>query len=230
MKLSWRTELPHWIVFAAMAAVAMAVWNTLPERVPIHFDLQGRPNGWGGRFEALGLMPLVAIGVYLLLLFLPRIDPGRANYAAVSGAYSAIRLCVTVVLAVVYGLMIQSARVGTITPGRWLPLLIGGLLIVLGNQMGKLRPNWFVGVRTPWTLSSKLSWGKTHRLAGRLMVLAGIVWWILAALVPGEALWVGLVCMAAGMLTAIVYSYAVWRGDPDKTPPAGTLPAEEPRA
>jgi uncharacterized membrane protein len=212
-----------------MAVVAMGAWRALPERIPIHFDLAGRADGWGGRFEGVALMPLITLGVYLLLFFIPRIDPGRANYPAFAGAYGAIRLSVTVLFAVLYGFMLQSAFTGGIAPARWLPLLIGGVLIVVGNQMGKIRPNWFVGVRTPWTLSSKQSWSRTHRLAGRLMVLAGVVQWILAIALPDRAMTVGLVVIAAGMLTSVVYSYVVWRADPDKTPPAGTLPAEEPR-
>ena len=99
---------------------------------------------------------------------------------------------------------------------------VGLLFLVLGNFMGKIRPNWFVGIRTPWTLSSKLSWVKTHRLAGRLFVVMGLLFfmlalfrqpWVVAALV--SALVVCLVWM-------VVYSYLVWRKDPDRVPPAGT--------
>jgi len=102
-------------------------------------------------------------------------------------------------------------------------------LVVLGNQMGKIRPNWFVGVRTPWTLSSKLSWNRTHRLAGWLIVLAGFACWIAAAIRPAAALATSLAAILSAAAISVAYSYVVWRSDPDKTPPAGTLPAEEPR-
>jgi len=212
-----------------MAGLAVYHWNRLPVRIPIHFGLDGRPDGWGGRFEGLVLLPLIAMGVYALLRVAPRFDPGRANYADFAASYATIRLAVLALLGVVYGFMIQSYYDHAIQSSRWMPVLLGGLFVVLGNVMGKLRPNWLVGVRTPWTLSSKLSWNRTHRLAGWLMVSAGLVFWLAAVAAPGQAMLVGMVAMVTGALTSVVYSYVVWRDDPDKTPPAGTSPAEEPR-
>ena len=134
------------------------------------------------------------------------------------------------VAGVVYGFMIQSYYDHVIQTARWTPVVLGGLFVVVGNAMGKLRPNWMVGVRTPWTLSSKRSWDRTHRLAGWMFVGAGLVFWIAAALAPGRAIVPGVVALITGALVSVIYSYVVWRDDPDKTPPAGTSPAEEPRA
>ncbi len=108
------------------------------------------------------------------------------------------------------------------------PLLTGGLLIVIGNLSGKLRPNWFIGIRTPWTLSSKTAWVRTHRIGGRLMVLLGAVL-VGAALIgePRTARSILLGGLLAFALWSLGYSYWVWRGDPDKVPPAGTQPGGE---
>ena len=106
------------------------------------------------------------------------------------------------------------------------PLLLGGLLVLIGNLMGKLRPNWFVGIRTPWTLSSKASWTRTHRLGGWLLIVSGLL--VMSCAVvrrPGYLLGVAIVCVAF-LVSLIVHSYVVWKHDPDKSPPAGTLPAE----
>jgi uncharacterized membrane protein len=94
-----------------------------------------------------------------------------------------------------------------------------------GSVMGKLRPNWFVGVRTPWTLASKRVWLKTHRLGGWLFIAWGPVELLAAWLVPHAS---GLTPVLALVLLAIlvVYSYLVWRDDPDKLPAAGTRPAD----
>ncbi len=104
------------------------------------------------------------------------------------------------------------------------PVLVGGLFVVLGSVMGKIRPNWFVGIRTPWTLSSKLSWTKTHRLGGRLFVLMGIT--LLASEFVGSAwgLLFALAVVAGCLLWMVLFSYLVWRADPEKVPPFGTLP------
>jgi uncharacterized membrane protein len=104
-------------------------------------------------------------------------------------------------------------------------LMSGGLLIVLGNFMSKLRPNWFVGIRTPWTLSSKTAWDRTHRVGGWLFIAGGFV--VMASSAAPPAVMLG-TCLAVPLVIVAIlfsYSYFVWRGDPDKQPPAGTLPA-----
>lgn len=104
-------------------------------------------------------------------------------------------------------------------------LAMGVLFIVLGNIMGKIRPNWFIGVRTPWTLSSKLSWTKTHRLSGWLFIFMGllaIAWGIL------QTRWFLVSMIAIDVVCAIwmmVYSYLVYAKDPARQSPAGTLPS-----
>ena len=110
---------------------------------------------------------------------------------------------------------------------RFIGLAVGAMFFVMGNVLGKLRPNWFFGVRTPWTLSSKLSWNKTHRLAGWVFVLGGLL--LMAAGLVGTptAMGIAFAVLMAGVLGAVTYSYFVWRSDPDRVPPAGTLPAND---
>ena len=106
-------------------------------------------------------------------------------------------------------------------------MALGLLFVVLGNVMGKIRPNWFVGVRTPWTLSSKKSWTKTHRLAGWLFIAMGLLaaaWGLL------QSAWMfGLMLAFDGgcVLAIVVYSYLVYRNDPLRTAPANTSPGAE---
>ncbi len=104
-------------------------------------------------------------------------------------------------------------------------LAVGAILIVVGNLLAKVRPNWFIGIRTPWTLSSKTAWDRTHRLGAWLFVIAGAL--VLAdVFVPLPYRMVPLVALPAGAaIVAAVYSYFAWRTAPDKIPPAGTMPA-----
>jgi uncharacterized membrane protein len=224
MKIDWRKELPHWFVIAAMFLLAAQTWPSVPNRIPVHWNMVGAVDGYGGKFEGLLGLPLVAVGMYLFMLVLPRFDPGRANYAQFAGAYDTIRFAILAVFAAVYSLTVFSVR-GNPVDMSAINVLIGGLMIVIGSLMGKVRPNWFVGIRTPWTLSSKLAWNKTHRLGGWLLMVAGLVM-IATAVMPAP--WK--VIVSSGTILAIVaflfvYSYFVWRGDPDKVPPAGTMPA-----
>jgi uncharacterized membrane protein len=170
-------------------------------------------------------LPMIALALYLLLLFLPRIDPGRMNYANMAGAYTVIRAMIVAFLGAVYLLMQTIARGGRVDLLNVLPFGLGMLLLVLGNVMGKLRPNWFVGIRTPWTLSSAESWNRTHRAGGWVFVALGIVTMAVALVAGRAALPISVALLLLATLGLAVYSYRVWRADPDKVPPAGRTAA-----
>ncbi|HVP14318.1 MAG TPA: SdpI family protein [Terriglobales bacterium] len=225
MRFSWRTEWPQWLLIAAMFALAAATWGRAPERIPVHWGIGGQVDRWGGRFEGLLAIPLLALGIYVLMLIVPRIDPGRANYDAFVGPYTTLRLSILVVMAGLYALVILWVRGMRLSIEVLVPLLVGALFVVVGNVLGKLRPNWFVGIRTPWTLSSKQSWTRTHRAGGWVFVLMGVLMMLCAALRTDWALWTMIAVSLVSILGLIVYSYLIWLRDPDKVPPAGTQPA-----
>ncbi len=206
---------------AAMFGWAAFGWSTAPDRMPMHWNIHGEVDRYGGRFEGMLVLPLIALAVYLVLLFLPRIDPGRMNYANMAGAYAVIRSMIVAFLGAIY-LMVQTiARGGRVELLNVLPFGLGVLFLVLGNVMGKLRPNWFVGIRTPWTLSSAESWNRTHRAGGWVFVALGIVTMTVALVGGRAALPTSVALLILSTLGLAIYSYRVWRDDPDKIPPAG---------
>ncbi|HEY6417409.1 MAG TPA: SdpI family protein [Candidatus Binataceae bacterium] len=224
MRFTWRTEWPLLLVVFAMFLVAAATWPAAPARFPIHWNLQG-VDGYGSRFQGVFLVPILTLGVYVLFRLLPRIDPGRANYAQFAGIYTAFRLVVLLFLAATYAMMQLVAHGYELNVPTIVILMAGALLIFLGNFMGKIRPNWFCGIRTPWTLSSKLSWDRTHRFGGWVCVVSGVL--VMASVAEPPRLTVA-ICLAdtLAMVTALyIYSYLVWRSDPDKQPAVGTMPA-----
>ncbi len=227
MKRNWRMEIIQLLPIAAMLIAGMLCWPYASDHIPVHWNLQGQVDRYGGKFEGLLLLPLVTLGLYGLLRVLPAFDPGKENYKSVLGTYDAIRLTVTLFLAAIYTVGVLTALGYHVNMTTVVGLAMGLLFIVLGNVMGKIRPNWFVGVRTPWTLSSKLSWTKTHRLAGWLFILMGlfaIVWAIAQnAWVFGAMLGVDGVCL----VTLVVYSYLVYRKDPARISPADTRPVAD---
>jgi uncharacterized membrane protein len=228
MKTTFRGELPHLLLIAAMFLGGALSWAVAPDRIPVHWNVRGEVNGYGGKVEGLVLLPLIALGVYLALRFLPRLDPGRANYPGFARPYGIIRFTTLLAVAVVHFSILLQVHGRPVPMERISPLLVGGLFLVLGGVLGKIRPNWFVGVRTPWTLSSKASWVKTHRVAGWLMLGCGSATIASALLLPPPVTLGVVVTSAVGAaVVSTVYSYQVWRRDPDKLPPAGTLPADE---
>jgi uncharacterized membrane protein len=227
MKWSWKTEIGPWAVILAMAAASAASWARAPERLPVHWDLHGQVDRWGGRAEALLVLPLMAGVLCLLLTFLPRFDPGRANYERFAGVYRLLRLAILLFMAVLHFNSLAPIYGLRVDVGRTVSLASGLLFILLGGAMGKLRPNWFVGIRTPWTLSSKRAWIRTHRLGGWLFLATGLVVVVLAAVAPRSAISALLAGALGSAAISMVYSYLVWRGDPDRVHPAGTTPPDD---
>jgi uncharacterized membrane protein len=226
MKFTWRTEWPLWILLAAMFVVAAVAWPTAPDRVPVHWDTHGEVNGYGGKFEGLLLIPVIALAIYLLFLVLPKLDPLHANYGQFAGAFTLFRFTILLFLAVLEGIIHLWIRGHTVPIQALLPMMVGALFLVLGGIMPKLRPNWFLGIRTPWTLMSRRSWAKTHEAARWVFWIAGLTLIAGGALASALILIGAIVFMAVGVLTLVIYSYLLWRGDPDRAPPAGTLPAD----
>jgi uncharacterized membrane protein len=184
---------------------------------------------YGSKTEGLLFLPVLAATAYLFLLVLPRVDPGRANYPKFAGAYTLIRVSLLSLIALAYGAVHVWVRGYPIDIGAVIGGLVGVLLLVFGGVMSQIRPNWFVGIRTPWTLSSHESWSRTHRAGGWVFVVAGLWTLLLVVVRTAWAVVVWSVLLAGGTAALVVYSYVVWRADPNKVPPAGP-PAGPPPA
>lgn len=227
MRISWKSEWPHWMLLLAMFGLAAWRWPLTGDHNPVHWNASGQVDRYGGRFEGLLLVPLMALGIYALCALLPRFDPGQANYAQFAKPFNAVRLAVLSCMAVVYSATLL-ATAGHDETSRIVPGAVGILFIVLGGAMGKIRPNWFVGMRTPWTLSSKTAWIKTQRVGGWTFTILGAMFIGVGVGVaaPNDALAIIMVVVLtlAAPLVLSVYSYLVWRDANDKVPPADTLP------
>lgn len=199
------------LVVAAAGAVSAATYSGLPERVPVHWNLAGEPDRFGSRIEAAWLVPAMMVAVWLVARLLPKIDPRRSSYEKMRATYDfVVNGILTAMLAM--HLVVLAAALGYEVPiRRVVPLLLGGFFIAFGNVLPRTRPNWWFGVRTPWTLSNDRVWTRTHRVAGYAMTTAGLVT-VAAALLPGR--WPMLVALTVVTVAAfwmVVYSYVAWR-------------------
>jgi uncharacterized membrane protein len=225
-KRAW--EIVQLAIIAAMFTTAAVRWGSVPDRIPIHWNAAGEVDGYGGRFAGLLLTPIVAVGVYLLLKYIPRIDPAQRNYETFAGTYLLVRVLVTAYLGFVYAVtVIAIGREAEFPTGDLLIGAVGLLFVILGGVMGKFRPNWFAGIRTPWTLTSKLSWTKTHRLGGRVFIATGLIT-MLGALVSSEwAFYAMFAVMIPGVVFLVAYSYFVWRDDPERVAAQDVTPTDD---
>ncbi|MEM8616083.1 MAG: SdpI family protein [Pseudomonadota bacterium] len=219
------------LAIAVMVGVAVWVWTVLPagEQVPVHWGPDGQPDRWGTKSEAM-VSHYIMIGgtvfTTLILAFVPRIDPRKANLEKSAKVYGVSWIATMALLAAVSigsGFLKTAPYTGTGIEVSGIPFVrfvIAGtaiLFILLGNYLPKTRPNWFLGIRTPWTLSSDNAWEKTHRLGGRLFMAAGVIGLVTAFVLNGVALALFIPAMSIGIaVVCVVYSYFAWREAPDK--------------
>ncbi|HRJ40988.1 MAG: SdpI family protein [Caldilineaceae bacterium] len=225
-----RTEMTGWtagirslliassVVAILLFALSGWAWLQLPgdASIPVHWGVDGQPDRYGGKWEGLLLMPLIFVGISVLFAFIPRIDPRRGNILNSQGAYQAVWWAMLIFFAGLHATLILNILGYNVSVGRFVPVGIGLMFLVIGRYMGRIRSNFLFGIRTPWTLTSELSWQKTHRLGGRLFMLLGLLL-IAAGLLPPSARWFGLLMGGVLLMVAglFAYSYRVWKEDPN---------------
>lgn len=206
-------KLQFWIWISAFLPLILvgSVYHRLPAKIPMQWQAGG-----GIRYDDKWEIWLVAaLPLFLAALFalLPKLDPKRKSYAKFRGSYQAFQLFMMVFLLIMVAVIIvESFWPSTVDMMMLLCLLCGLLFLVIGNMMPKFRPNWFCGIRTPWTLSSETVWVRTHRLGGRLFFGAGVLT-MLGAVVPHDAvrLTLSIVPVLLAALVSAVQSYRWYR-------------------
>ncbi|MEP1229162.1 MAG: SdpI family protein [Litorimonas sp.] len=219
------------ICIAIVLIVNLYTWLHLPDmdKYPIHWNAQGEADGFASRnnvFWALMAIPFSMIFMVLLLYFIPKIEPLRANLEKSYKAYNVVCVIiiilftmVSVALCIPYHNLTNEAG-ATYDVNKYVIsiIAIGSSVsfILIGNVMGKVRQNFMFGIRTPWTLSSELSWEKTHRVGGRLFVAVGAISLLLTFINPV----ISVVSFGVGTLALVlfvfVYSYKTWKLDPNR--------------
>lgn len=200
------------LVIAALA-VALSVWAypQLPPTVATHWSLNGTPDNFSSRAWAIAIIPIVLVVMTGLFNVLPKIDPRHANYAKFLSTYWLFANSIIVFMLVVHALILASGLGYPVKIGRLMPVGVGLLFVILGNYLTRVEPNWFIGIRTPWTLSSDTVWRKTHRTGGWLMVIGGMLIAACALLPRGAFLPLFVSAILIMAVIPIVQSYVLWK-------------------
>lgn len=214
-----RKWIPLLIVVAAVVASAV-VYPNLPSTVPTHWDLMGRPNGWSSRVWGAFVIPIIMIVLWVSMRVLPAIDPRGSNYAKFGSAFEGIVISILLYMLALHIVILRAALGYPVAMERVLPIGIGILLILIGNLLPRARPNWFVGIRTPWTLSSDRVWEKTHRIGGRIFVAGGILILLSAFSSPQFSSIVLATVIVLSVATVLIYSYVEWKREQSQATPA----------
>jgi uncharacterized membrane protein len=221
MTIRWQRELPQWILLWGMVALAAFTWDAVPDRLPVHWNLAGEADRFSGKAEGLLALPAIALVIYVLLLVAPKLTATTLD--RLGGIYTGVRIGVIVMLAVLYGLIVLSVRGYPIDMTRAATVLVGALLEAVGAVMGRMQPNPVMGVRTPWTLTSRASWDASHRVGGWLFMGIGGLLMLGGLTGIGLLMVAGIVVLLVGAIALVIYGYWIYRSDPNRLPPGQTL-------
>lgn len=210
--MSTRTTIFVTIFLIAFAVTfSLSVYSRLPDQMASHWNTANQVDGYISRFWGAFLMPVITVGMLLLFLVIPQIDPLKANIAQFREYFNAFIALIVVflvymhILTVLWNLGYDGFNIGA----AMLPAM-GLLFIFAGIMMGKAKRNFFIGIRTPWTLSNDRVWDKTHQLGSKLFIISGI-FALLGAFFADYAIWFILVPVLGSTLFLLVYSYVLYQ-------------------
>lgn len=200
------------ILVALMFAAGAVLYPHLPDVIPTHWGFEGEPNQWSPKIWGAWIIPVMALAFLVLFPLLPKLDPKRENYENFKKPWGVIQTSLVAFLAYMYGITMYVTFFPAYNTwvGRMVTFGMGILFVILGNVMGKVRQNYFVGLKTSWALADPEVWQKSQRFAGWAFVLAGLAFMVQAVV------WIAVVPVFVGLIAAmvsvpIVYSYWIFR-------------------
>lgn len=205
MKL--KNELPVIVIILTPFLYLAYIWNQLPERVPIHWNIHGQIDRYGDKLELLLIPIFLPLLVYLIFLLTPIIDPKR-KIDMMGRKYRSLKLLMSTFMSVLAIYIIYAVKNQSLENQNFILLILGVLYIIIGNYFKTIRANYFIGIRTPWTLENETVWRDTHRMAGVLWFIAGFVVVVATLLLNREH---GMIffMIITGIITLVpvIYSY-----------------------
>jgi uncharacterized membrane protein len=185
MKLTLRKELPIIGIVLIPFVYLAFLWNTLPEKVPTHWNYKGEIDRWGDKYSLIGLLFLLPVLTYLLLLIIPKIDP-KKRIDLMGGKYYQLKFIIVLLMSLLSLFILYLTKNQSISNPNLIFALIGILIVVMGNYFKVIQPNYFLGIRTPWTLENKEVWKSTHTFASKLWFIGGLLIIIGGIILPDD--------------------------------------------
>jgi uncharacterized membrane protein len=210
-KIEWRKEIPALMLLALVIIGTIIVYQKLPAELPIHWNIMGQVDHYLAKTPLSAfLLPGIMLIMYGLMIGLPYIDPKKDRYTLFANSYLFIRYLLLGFFVILYTI-VTAKSIGVPLPiEKVIPAGVSLLLVGIGNSMGKIRQNWFVGFRFPWTMSDEEVWNKTHRYGGKLFVASGFIG-LSGILFSGAWTMVFLLCpLITGIIATGVYSYRLY--------------------
>ncbi|WP_037573021.1 SdpI family protein [Spirochaeta cellobiosiphila] len=203
-----------WVIVITVLTLGVIAWfyKQLPEQIPTHFNIKGEVDDWGPR-NVIWLFGFLPVVIYMLLFFIPRIDPRKENYKKHIKSYSFLAFTVFLFLIVLGQFMLFYSLGYDLNIKTFLGISIGILFILTGNYLPRARQNYTYGIRTPWTLANEVSWTKTHRVGGFGFVVSGFFLFIAGFFTNSRAFVISTLFIPVLIIGLFVYSYIIYKLD-----------------
>jgi len=200
------------IMLVAATLAGLLLWNQLPDQMASHWNVNDQVDGYMSRFWGVFLLPLITLGMLVLFLAVPSIDPLKANIAQFRGAFNLFIVLIVAFMLYIYGLSLawNLGYTDFKMSGAMLPA-IGLLFVFIGFMMRQAKRNFFIGIRTPWTLSSETVWNETHRVGAVLFMVSGVLAFLGAFFGGTTAFWMMFAPIIGSTIFLLVYSYVLYR-------------------
>lgn len=210
MKIFGKKEILPLALIIFCFAIGLYLYPKLPEQVPSHWNAQGEVDAWSSKDFAVSFFPLLTLGIYLLMTFIPLIDPLKKNYLKFSVPYFWFRTLFVLFFSLLYLYTLWAGLGAEMNISYFIVPVVSILFILIGLFLPKVKKNYFVGIRTPWTIHSEKVWDMTHRFSGKIFVIAGII--SLAGLFfPDYSFTIFIIAVLSAAVISIVYSYFAFR-------------------
>lgn len=201
-----------WVIIIVVLSIlgTALIYPYLPEQVPAHWNLQGEIDRYQAK-SSVFKMALLPLGLYLLMMYLPMIDPKKGSYEKHKNAYNLVQILVVLLLTVLHWISMLVALDFDIDVGFVVRILVGLMFIVIGNYSSQIRQNYFFGIKTPWTLANEQVWRKTQRIGGYSFIIMGAMMILSIWLPPKFAGIVILGSIFGGVGFVYIYSYLCYK-------------------
>ena len=204
-----RADIISSLFIIATLVVAAILYPSLPEMIPTHWNAQGEIDGYMKKPGGVLMMPAMALATFIIMKIIPLISPKGFRTDKFSDVIGVLQVTLVGFMSIVAILVLLEAHGLNVLINEVITAGVGLLFVVIGNYLGKVRKNFFNGIRTPWTLASDEVWNRTHRMGGKLFMLSGVIIWF-GALLRLPLTWT--VGVAVGLvLIPVVYSYFLYR-------------------
>ncbi|MGB5227255.1 MAG: SdpI family protein [Eudoraea sp.] len=202
-----KKELPLIAIVLIPFIYLAYIWNQLPEKVPMHWNIKGEIDRYGDKIELIIIPILLPLLIYIIFLVIPKIDP-KNKLQNMGNKYQNIKTLLTLFMSILALFIIYSIKNRSFTNPNYILLSMGVLYTILGNYFKTIKPNYFIGIRTPWTLENDTVWQETHLLAGKIWFIGGLMVVFSSLILNGQSnLTVFIIITMVIVLIPIIYSY-----------------------